>query len=64
MRADIEVHGVAGGDMVNYSISVESEARSSVVETGGRRSVSRFGHWGERKQKLSGAWRRPAEEMT
>lgn len=46
MRADTEVHGVAGGDMVSYSISVESEARSLSVERGGRRNVNRFRHWG------------------
>lgn len=46
VRADTEVHGVAGGDMVSYSISVESEARSLSVERGGRRNVNRFRHWG------------------
>lgn len=46
MRADTEVHGVTGGDMVSYSISVESEARSLSAERGGRRNVNRFRHWG------------------
>lgn len=46
--------------VISYSISVESEARSLSIERGGKSSVSRFGHWGERKQKLSRAWGRPA----
>lgn len=37
--------------MINYSISVKGKARLLSAERGGR-SVSRFGHWGERKKRL------------
>lgn len=67
MTADTKVHGVAGGDTINSSLSVKGEARLLSAERGGRKSRSRFGHGGgrgEKRRRVLCAVEKPAGGMS